>query len=113
MHCLCRSCVFGSTRRSQIDNSSGVFVCRTDECWEAGALGQIVDPARRSAGFHVEEVDFALLEECLQVPPLGSCIQESEFPSVRVKKAAHGIEFAEIKCEDFNLIFLGIRVEIL
>ncbi len=77
------------------------------------ALGQIVDPARRSAGFHDDEVDFVLREDRIQVPPLGSCIQECVFPSVRVKKAAHGIELAEIKSENFHLIFLGNGVGIL
>ena len=92
---------------------SGVFVGRTDECREVVALGQIVDPAGRSAGFHDDEVDFVLLEDRLQVTPLGSCIQECAFPIFSVKKTAHGIEFAEIQSENFYWLFLGNGVGLL
>lgn len=90
-----------------------IFVCRTDECGEVVALGQIVDPAGRSAGLHDDEVDFVLFEDRVQVIPLGRCVQECVFPSFSVKKAAHGIEFAEIKSENFHWMFLGNGVGIL
>ena len=77
------------------------------------ALGQIVDPAGRSAGFHDDEVDFVLLEDRIQVTPLGRRIEEGMFPSFSVKKTAHGIEFAEIKSENFHWLFLGNGVGLL
>ncbi len=54
----------------------GIFVGRTDERLETVAHGQIVDPARRTAGFHDDEVDFVLFEDRLQVIPLGGRVKE-------------------------------------
>ena len=51
-----------------------------------------MDPSRGSTGFHDDEIDFVFLEDSGEVSPIGSCVEESVFPSFGVEKAAHGIE---------------------
>ena len=41
-------------------------------------------------------------EDSLEVTPLGSSVVEGMNPSFCVKEAAHGIEFTEIKSENFH-----------
>jgi len=53
-----------------------------------------ISGTRSRPGFHDDDVDFVLFEDCLQVIPLGGRIKEGMFPSFRVKKTAHSIELA-------------------
>ena len=83
----------------------GIFVGRADECFEPQADCQVVDPARRTTGFHDDEVNFVFLKDCGEVLSVSGSIKEFMFTSFRVEKAAHGIEFTEVQSENFHSSF--------
>ena len=55
---------------------------------ESQADGQVVDPARGTAGFHDDQVDIVVFEVQRKIFPVGRCIEELVFPSFRIEKAA-------------------------
>ena len=79
-----------------------VLIRRAYQRLVAEADGQVVDPAGGAAGFHDDEVDFVRFKDRFEVTPLGGRVKERMLPRFRVKKAAHGIELAEIQSENFH-----------
>jgi hypothetical protein len=69
--------------------------------------GQVVDPSRRPARFHDDEIDLVLLEDGSEVIAVGGSVQKGVFPSFGVEKAAHGIELTEVESENFHDWFHG------
>jgi hypothetical protein len=50
-------------------------------------------------------------EECAEIASLGGSCEEGRFPSLCVKKAAHGIELTKIESENFHsLLSFGFGV---
>lgn len=91
----------------------GVFVGGADECFEAKALSQIVDPAGRTAGLHDDQVDFVFFEDGGEIISFGGGIEKGVFASFRIEKAAHGIEFTEVESENSHgYCSLGLGSEI-
>ena len=70
--------------------------------FQSQANGQVIDPARGTAGFHDDQVDFVFLEDGRQVVSVGNRVEEFVFSSFGVEKAAPGLEFAEVECENFH-----------
>lgn len=62
----------------------------------AVANSQVVDPTRGTARFHHHQVDFEILEERRQVVAVRGCRLELIGTRIRVLKAAHCLEFAEV-----------------
>ena len=65
-------------------------------------MGQIVDPARWTAGFQDDQIGGVFLKHLGEIVTIGDGIDEIMFSSFCVKVAAHGIEFTEIKSENFH-----------
>ena len=90
----------------------GVFVSGTDERFLPKAYGEVVDPARRTASFHDNEVAFSLLEKSCKVVSFGSSVDELMFARSGIINATHGIELAEVKSEnDHQFCSLGLGLE--
>ncbi|MFO0944228.1 MAG: hypothetical protein U0930_26260 [Pirellulales bacterium] len=68
------------------------------------ADGQVIDPARRAASFHDDQIDLAFLEDSREIVPVGSRGEEFSFAGFGVEKAAHRIEFTEVKSENFHVL---------
>ncbi len=60
------------------------------------------DPARRTASFYHQQVKGVILEHRFQVFSIGSGIKKVIFSGIGIKKAAHCIEFAEVRCENIH-----------
>ncbi len=61
------------------------------------ADGQVIDPARGTASFHDDQIDFlAILEDCREIASIGSRGEEFSLASFGIEKAAHRIELAEV-----------------
>ncbi len=58
-----------------------VFIGGANKGLVAEAFCQVIDPSRRSACFHDNEVDFVFPEESLKVIPFGSGVEEGMFTS--------------------------------
>jgi hypothetical protein len=86
----------------------GVFVGRADERVEAVFHRQVIDPPRRSTGFHDNEVSLAVAKELREVLAFGGRRDKLATSSLGVKVAGDGVEFAEVQCE--NLHWISILV---
>ena len=92
-------------------NSSAVTVIFEDD-WSHSSPSRLSAPPQTS--FHDDEVRWIFFEDSGQVVPVRRGIDKLIIASYCVKIAAHGIEFAEIKSENFHsLVFLGFGVGIL
>jgi hypothetical protein len=60
------------------------------------ADSQIVNPARRTASFHHNQIDFVTLEDGRQIVAVGSYFEELVFSSFLIEKAAHSLELANV-----------------
>ncbi len=73
-----------------------------NKCLESQADGEVVDPARGTAGFHDDEIDLVVFEDSGEIVAVGCKVEENVFSGFGIEKAAHGIELAEVQSENFH-----------
>lgn len=63
-------------------------------------FGHIIDPPQWAARLHDIEIGFAVMEDAGDLIKCGGYGEELGCLSLAIEKAAHGVEFAEIECEN-------------
>lgn len=80
----------------------GLFIGAANEGAEAKLLGHIVDPSRRAARLHDDQVGTLAFEKRIEAVACGRRGEELSLSGLRIKKAGSRVEFAEVKCENFH-----------
>ena len=59
-------------------------------------LSQVIDPVRRAARFHDDEVSFRMFEDAGDVLPAGGRSEKFGFSGFGIDEAGNGVEFDEV-----------------
>ncbi len=88
---------------SDVGPSPSFLVGGTDEGFQAKRHREVIDPARRATGLHGDEVNLFAFEDRIEVSGIGRGGEKPGLTGSGIKEAAHGVEFAELKCENLHV----------
>ncbi|KKK83074.1 hypothetical protein LCGC14_2797020, partial [marine sediment metagenome] len=80
----------------------GFVVRAAEQRLEPQFQAEVVDPSARPAGFHHNQIDLVVFEDCREILPRRRRRLKSILLRVGFVKAAHRVEFPKVDCENVH-----------